>query len=199
MSADVYVVDDDPAVRDSLMALLEQLGYRVHCFADAAGFLGALEGAQQGCALLDVRLPDRNGLSILDETRTRAPGLAVVMITGHGDVPLAVAAMKAGAVDFVEKPMRPECIPAVIEAAMAVKARLDPDVLARVATLTAREREVMEQLVHGASNKAIARALVISPRTAEVHRARVMRKMKARSLSHLVRMALAAGLDGTGP
>lgn len=194
MSAEVYVIDDDPALRDSLAILLGHRGYRVHCFADGASFLETLSAARQGCVLLDVRLPDRDGLSVLAEIAGSAPALAVVMITGHGDVPLAVAAMKAGAVDFVEKPVRPDRISGIVDAAMASKAQVDPDVLDRVASLTAREREVMEIVVRGASNKEIARELGISPRTAEVHRARVMQKMEAGSLSHLVRQALGAGI-----
>lgn len=197
MSARVYVVDDDPALRDSLAALLGAHGYDVHCFADASGFLETVSEARQGCVLLDIRLPDRDGLSVLAEVADRAPGLAVVMITGHADVPQAVAAMKAGALDFVEKPVRPDGLPQIIDAALNAKGDIDPGVLDRIAVLTAREREVLAELVHGASNKQIARALAISPRTAEVHRARVMRKMEADSLSHLVRMAMGAGFGAS--
>jgi len=195
VSKAVYVVDDDPAVRDSLAAVLSQRGYEVSSFADGGSFLEALSGIGAGCVLLDVRLPDMSGIEVLGRISETVPQLAVVMITGHGDVPLAVAAMKAGAVDFVEKPIRAEVLSPIIEAALGTKAPGDPELLNRLSELTAREREVLSLLVLGRANKGIARELGISPRTAEVHRARVMRKMEAESLSHLVRMAIEAGLD----
>ncbi len=195
MSTAVYIVDDDPALRDSLATVLAHRGYDISVFPDGNSFLAALADTGEGCVLLDVRLPDMSGIDVLARVAEAAPRLAVVMVTGHGDVPLAVAAMKAGAVDFVEKPVRVDALSPIIEAAIGAKAPDDPALMDRIADLTAREREVLDLLVLGRANKEIARALGISPRTAEVHRARVMRKMEADSLSHLVRMALGAGID----
>jgi len=195
VSTAVYIVDDDPALRDSLAAVLIHRGYDISVFPDGNSFLAELSDIGEGCVLLDVRLPDMSGIDVLARVAEAAPQLAVVMVTGHGDVPLAVAAMKAGAVDFVEKPVRADALPPIIEAALGAKEPVDPELRDRLEELTAREREVLELLVLGRANKEIARALGISPRTAEVHRARVMRKMDAESLSHLVRMALGAGID----
>lgn len=195
MSTAVHIVDDDDALRDSLSAVLGRRGYAVSGFPDGRSFLEVVDRTRAGCVLLDVRLPDMSGLDVLGQTTKLAPHLAVVMLTGHGDVPLAVAAMKAGAVDFVEKPVRADALEAVIETAMGAKVSADPELMNRIAALTPREREVLDHLVVGRANKEIARVLGISPRTAEVHRARVMSKMEADSLSHLVRMAIEAGVQ----
>jgi len=195
----VYIVDDDEAVRESLDALLAAVGYETQSFASAHAFLATSDAAAEGCLLTDVRMPDMDGLDLQQRTAATRPGLAVVVMTGHGDVPLAVRAMKAGAVDFVEKPFAEEVIlQSVAQAVAAAAARRkvgDRDgILLRVEQLTAREREVMDGLVAGLPNKTIAYDLGISPRTVEIHRARVMEKMQARSLPELVRLALAAGL-----
>ena len=197
----VAVIDDDDAVRDSLGALLEAEGYRVEGYASGRAFLEALPQAQPACALVDVRMPDMDGLELQRRLAEAAPSLPVVIITGHGDIAMAVKAIKAGAVDFIEKPFPDDAILNGIAQALASREealgraarRLDID--RRLTRLTAREREVFERLAHGDSNKLIARALDISPRTVEVHRARVMEKLEARSLSHLVRMAVVAQVE----
>lgn len=195
MTGRVYIVDDDPALRDSLSSVLSNRGYDVREFADGRSFLDALDGNHGGCALLDVRLPDMSGLDVLTAAVERAPRLAVVVITGHGEVSLAVSAMKAGAVDFVEKPVRGDALSQVIDTALDTRDAPDPRLIEHLESLTGRERQVLDLLVAGHSNKEVARTLDISPRTAEVHRARVMEKMAADSLSHLVRLALAAGVE----
>lgn len=197
----IFVVDDDDAVRDSLRALLESAGLTVEAYASGRAFLEGYAPHRRGCLLLDVRLPDMSGLELQRTLAAQGVGLAVIMITGHGDVPMAVNAMKAGAVDFIEKPYQDDTILGCIERARdldrSARAReaSTTDAAARIALLTAREREVLDHLIIGRPNKVIAHELGISARTVEVHRARVMEKMRADSLSHLVRMALAAGID----
>ena len=197
----VAVIDDDDAVRDSLGALLEAEGYRIEGYASGRAFLEALPRAQPACALVDVRMPDMDGLELQRRLAEAAPSLPVVIITGHGDIAMAVKAIKAGAVDFIEKPFPDDAILNGIAQALASReealgrAARRQDIDRRLARLTAREREVFERLAQGDSNKLIARALDISPRTVEVHRARVMEKLEARSLSHLVRMAVIAQVE----
>jgi len=197
----VFIVDDDSAVRDSLDALLTALGYPTVCFEAGTAFLDACEDVCSGCVLLDIRMPDVNGIEILARLHERRPDLAVIMITGHGDVTMAVRAMKLGAVDFIEKPIREETLVQSVEAALEI-ARLSGRQQAlcgaartNVQKLTPRERQVLEMLVIGRPNKVIAQALDCSPRTVEIHRARIMEKMEARSLPHLVRIAIAAGIE----
>jgi two-component system response regulator FixJ len=197
----VFIVDDDGAVRDSLEALLMACGYETECFASGMDFLDACDGVGSGCVLLDIRMPGMDGMEVQVQLHSRRPDLPVIMITGHGDVAMAVRAMKTGAVDFVEKPLREEALLQSIEAALQI-ARKSERHLTLCATargnierLTPREREVLEQLVIGRPNKVIAQALDCSPRTVEIHRARIMEKMAARSLPHLVRLALAAGIE----
>lgn len=198
--ASVFVVDDDEAMRDSLAILLESAGYRTRCFASSRAFLEAAPRLPVGCAVIDVRMPELGGLELQEELRARAIPIPVVVMTGHADVPAAVRAMKAGAVDFVEKPFGAATIIAAVEQALTraretqAAAREAAAVAARLEQLTPREREVLAQLVRGHPNKVIAAHLDISPRTVEIHRARVMEKMQAKSVSELVRQAIAAGL-----
>ena len=201
VTATVFVVDDDDAVRESLTLLLEAAGFVVAAFSTGFSFLETVRQAAEGCVVMDVRMPDIGGLEVHQELRRRNVALPVVVITGHGDVPLAVRAMKAGVTDFIEKPFSDETILGSIARALerGEESRHEQaavgEILARAASLTAREREVLHELVAGHPNKVIAHHLSISPRTVEIHRARVMEKMQAPSLSALVRMALRAGLS----
>ena len=197
----VFIVDDDEAVRDSLDVLLEAAGYATETFESGKVFLEACKSDKSGCVLLDVRMPQMSGLEVLERLRASRPDLPVIMMTGHGDVAMAVGAMKSGAVDFVEKPFQDEPLLASVESALSIAEQQDQqqamstEARHHLERLTPRERDVLEQLVIGRPNKVIAHELGCSPRTVEVHRARVMEKMNARSLSHLVRMALSAGID----
>jgi two-component system response regulator FixJ len=199
----VFIVDDDDAVRDSLGALVESAGLTAEPFASGIQFLDALGPERTGCVLLDVQMPDLGGLEIQERLAASQPALHVIIITGHGDVPLAVKAMKAGAVDFIEKPFDDGVLLDCVQRALAESQRGQAGEAAAaglegLGQLTPRERDVLHQLIVGNPNKVIAYELGISPRTVEVHRARVMEKMQAKSLSHLVRMALAAGVDPEG-
>lgn len=197
----VFVVDDDEAVRDSLTALLESDGLSVRTFEAATPFLEFYDPQVAGCLALDIHLPDMNGLDALRRLREiPADRLMVIMITGEGDIGTAVAAMKIGAADFIEKPFdheeflkRVHALLAESEARRQRGESLD-GINARVGDLTPRERDVLNQLVDGHPNKVIAYNLGISARTVELHRARVMQKMEARTVSHLMRMAAEAGL-----
>ena len=191
----VYIVDDDPAVRDGLRALLTVSGYTLETFESAESFLAAIDRNTTGCAVLDIRMPGMSGLDLQRELKRRGIALPVIIITGHGDVPLAVAALKAGAVDFIEKPFDSDALIGSIEEAFrrgaALASTFDRDtVAARVAQLTPREREVMDLVVAGHPNKVVADRLGIAVRTVEIHRARVMEKAGARNLSELIRMAI---------
>jgi two-component system, LuxR family, response regulator FixJ len=193
----IYVVDDDEAVRDSLSVLLEARGYTVRSFAGAPQFLAAAPSLREGCLIADIRMPDMDGLELQQHLVERAFPFPLIVITGHGDIPLAVRALKAGAVDFIEKPFASDTILNSTAAALDRLARpRDQDLVAaeRLGMLTPREREVLLGLLAGLPNKSIAYDLAISPRTVEIHRARVMDKMGARSLSELIRMSLAAGI-----
>lgn len=196
----IFVVDDDEAVRDSLQALLQARGFEVRAFESAPKLLAAIDKTTRGCVLTDVRMPEMDGLEL--QRRLAGHMLPVVVMSGHGDIPMAVQAMRDGAVDFVEKPYSDDTIlHAVTRAAALVEPRArmaagKAEAQARLERLTPREREVLDRLVEGMQNKAIAHALEISPRTVEIHRANVMEKMAARSLSDLVRMALAAEAAG---
>jgi len=200
MARKVHVIDDDAAMRDSLNFLLDSAGFEVTLFETAQQFLDALPALAFGCVISDVRMPGIDGIELLKRLRTLNSGFPIVVMTGHGDVPLAVEAMKLGAMDFLEKPFEDERLIAMIEAALRVAepaAKSDAvaqDIAARVASLSPRERQVMDGLVAGLSNKLIAREYDISPRTIEVYRANVMTKMQAGSLSELVRLAMRAGL-----
>jgi len=196
----VYVIDDDEAMRDSLQFLLESAGFTVTLFETATDFLGALPRLEFGCVVSDVRMPGIDGIELLKRMKAASIRFPILIMTGHGDVPLAVEAMKLGAVDFLEKPFEDERLTAMIEGAIrqaepvARNEAVTQDIAARAATLSPRERQVMEGLIAGLSNKLIAREYDISPHTIEVYRANVMTKMQANSLSELVRLAMRAGL-----
>jgi len=195
----VYVVDDDEAMRDSLGFLLGSADFDVTIFESAQHFLDAVSGIGFGCVLSDVRMPGIDGIELLKRLKASHSAFPVLIMTGHGDVPLAVEAMKLGAVDFVEKPFEDDRLIGMIDAALRQaesSARTEAatlDVTARIAALSPRERQVMDGLIAGLSNKLIAREYNISPRTIEVYRANVMTKMQANSLSELVRLAIRAG------
>ena len=196
----VYVIDDDEAMRDSLNFLLDSSGFGVTLFDNAQGFLDALPGLAFGCVVSDVRMPGLDGIELLKQMKTQHCPFPILIMTGHGDVPLAVEAMKLGAIDFLEKPFEDDRLITMIEFAIrqaepaARSEAIAHDIAARVASLSPRERQVMEGLIAGLSNKLIAREYDISPRTIEVYRANVMTKMQANSLSELVRLAMRAGL-----
>ena len=191
----VFIVDDDEAVRDSLQLLLESAGHAVRAFEAAADALHACRTRVPACIVTDVRMPEMDGLEFQEKLTAGGIHVPVIVMTGHADVPLAVRAMKAGAVDFIEKPFGDEAILASIEGALKRKPQVaDPALLERLDSLTPREREVLELLVIGHPNKVIAYRLDISPRTVEIHRAHVMEKMKAKSLPELVRTAMQAGV-----
>ncbi|MBH5400244.1 response regulator transcription factor FixJ [Bradyrhizobium sp. CNPSo 4010] len=196
----VYVIDDDAAMRDSLNFLLDSAGFAVTLFDDALAFLEALPGLNFGCVVSDVRMPGLDGIELLKRMKAQQSPFPILIMTGHGDVPLAVEAMKLGAVDFLEKPFDDDRLTAMIESALrqaepaAKNEAVTHDIAARLASLSPRERQVMEGLVAGLSNKLIAREYGISPRTIEVYRANVMTKMQASSLSELVRLAMRAGM-----
>jgi two-component system response regulator FixJ len=201
MAADaiVHVIDDDEAVRQSLEFLLRASGVTAKTYDSASAFLNALPSIEGGCVITDVRMPGVNGIELLKRLGEMQINMPVIVITGHGDVPLAVEAMKYGAVDFLEKPYDDELLLGSVRSAIdrsqqnAARDARRAEVEARLATLTNREREVLEGLVAGKPNKIIAFDLAISPRTVEIYRANVMTKMAAASLSDLVRMALISG------
>ncbi len=192
----VHIVDDDEAVRQSLAFMLSSAGLPVRVYESAKAFLDGLDPAQCGCLITDIRMPDITGIELLRRIKGRVWRLPAIVITGHGDVPLAVEAMKAGAIDFIEKPFDEEAILNAVHAALE-KTDWESDgdlavVAARLATLSERERQVLEGLVAGHANKVIAARHGISPRTVEVYRANLMTKMQAKSLSELIRMAVLA-------
>jgi len=195
----VYVIDDDEAMRDSLDFLLGSANFHVTLFESAHYFLEALTSMDFGCVVSDVRMPGIDGIELLKRLKASRSAFPVLIMTGHGDVPLAVEAMKLGAADFLEKPFEDDRLIGMIDAALRQaesSARSEAatlDIGARIATLSPRERQVMDGLIAGLSNKLIAREYDISPRTIEVYRANVMTKMQAGSLSELVRIAIRAG------
>jgi two-component system, LuxR family, response regulator FixJ len=195
----VYVIDDDGAMRDSLQFMLDAADFHVGLFDSAHRFLAALPTIEFGCVVSDIRMPGIDGIALLKQLKASHGTLPVIIMTGHGDVPLAVEAMKLGAIDFLEKPFEDDRLIGMIELALrqaesgARSEAIAQDIVARIASLSPRERQVMEGLVAGLSNKMIARDYNISPRTIEVYRANVMTKMQAGSLSELVRLALRAG------
>ena len=196
----IYVVDDDDAVRDSLSILIESAGHEAETFDLALAALDRCRIRCPDCILSDVRMPGMDGIEFQEKLTEAGIDAPMVIMTGHGDVRLAVRAMKAGALDFIEKPFDDTAILASLAEAMEKHAHriapksIDPELAARLESLTAREREVLDLLVSGDPNKVIAYRLDISPRTVEIHRARVMEKMQARSLPELVRMAMELGV-----
>jgi two-component system response regulator FixJ len=196
----VHVIDDDQAVRDSLSFLLKSAGFAVGTYESATSFLHDLPDVTAGCIITDVRMHDVSGIDLLNRLKEMRVRLPVIVITGHADVPLAVQAMKSGALEFFEKPFDDEILLAAVKAALqhqGADAKRDADraqILDRLATLSNRERQVLEGLVAGHPNKTIAFDHGISPRTVEIYRANVMSKMQAASLSDLVRMALIGGI-----
>ena len=193
----IHLIDDDEGVRHAVAFLLTASGFAVRTYDSGIAFLDALPTVQPGCIVTDVRMPGMDGLALQRELKTRGVGLPVIVITGHGDVPLAVAAMKAGAVDFIEKPFADDTLLSAIRVATsrhARDARRDEEAAAietRLASLSQREREVLDGLIAGLPNKTIAYDLKISPRTVEVHRANLMTRMSANSVADLVRMVFA--------
>lgn len=195
----VHVVDDEEPVRQSLAFLLTVAGFTTRLHESATAFLAVAPSIRNGCLVTDLRMPDMSGVELLRRVRNLPVNIPSIVITGHGDVPMAVEAMKAGALDFIEKPFEDVVlIEAIKRAAEQInKGNSSEDVSlinARLELLTEREREVLAGVVTGLANKTIAYDLQISPRTVEVHRANVMAKMDARSLPELVRMAIAVGL-----
>lgn len=192
----VHIVDDDAAMRESLEFLLSADGLAARTYESADALLARLGELEPGCILTDVRMPGMNGLELVAKLRQHGDSHPVIVLTGHADVPLAVEAMKAGVLDFLEKPVRDETLLASVRAALAAGGDVGnrqaerADLQNLLAQLTARERDVFNAIVIGDSNKAAALRLGISPRTVEIYRANVMAKMKASSLSELVRMAL---------
>jgi two-component system response regulator FixJ len=192
----VHVIDDDEAVRASLAFLLETDGLPVRTYDSAEAFLETAGGVRGGCVITDVRMPGMSGLDLLRRLRELGIDLPVAVITGHADVPMAVEAMKAGVIDFIEKPFDDEVLLEVVRRAMEAGGRAEEleaergEVVRRLQSLTGREHEVFDRLVQGGANKVIAADLGISPRTVEIYRANVMSKMEARNLSELVRMGL---------
>jgi FixJ family two-component response regulator len=190
----VYIVDDDPAIRIAMQALLESVNIEHEIFASADEFLQDEGNHRSGCLVLDIRMPGLGGLELQDELISRGGTLPIIFITGHGDVPMAVDAMQKGAVDFIQKPFRDqELLDRIREALSTDKQRREEidrqtEVIGRLERLTNREKEVFDLVVTGKPNKVIAYELDVSQRTVEIHRARVMEKMEARSLADLVRM-----------
>jgi two-component system response regulator FixJ len=195
----IFVVDDDAAVRDSLKMLLRSVGQAVETFGSGQEFVDAYSEDRAGCLVLDIRMPGMSGLELQQKLNERHSIMPIIFITGHGDVPMAVEAMQAGAVDFIQKPFRDQDLIDRINQALEKdqnnRAALGErnDIRKRLETLTPREREVLDLVVHGKANKVIAGDLKLSQRTVEIHRARVMEKMQASSLAHLVRMVLEVG------
>ncbi len=193
----VFVVDDDHAVRESLSWLIGSVHLRIAAFASAAEFLAAYPPGQPGCLITDVRMPGLSGLDLQAELKRRGIEIPVIVVTGHGDVPMAVRAMKAGALDFVEKPFNDQVLIDLVQKAVekslaAARGQVERrDIRARLGQLTPRERQVLDMIAAGESNKGIAHALGISEKTVEAHRAHVMDKMQAHSLAELMKLVIA--------
>ena len=195
----VYVVDDDRPVRDSLRMLLGSAQLEVECFSDGAAFLEGLDQQRNACVILDIRMPGLSGLDVQHELKLREIELPIIFLTGHGDIQMAVEALKDGAHDFFEKPFRDQALLDSIQSALKSdlqnrEAREQTtDIRRRLETLTPREREVLQRIVDGQANKVIAAELELSERTVEIHRAKVMNKMGSRSLAQLVKDVVSLG------
>lgn len=200
-AATVFIVDDDPAVRDSLTLMLEQEDIAVEAFESAEAFLAACRADCRGCAIIDIRMPGMNGMQLQEALSERGIPLPVIFLTGHGDIPMSVRAIKAGAVDFLTKPVTREklmeCVRSAIQAGERMFAQLakNQEAMSRLATLTEREREVMALAVTGNPNKEIARRLGISHRTVEIHKSKIMSKTGAANLLDLARLAQECGFS----
>jgi two-component system response regulator FixJ len=194
----IFVVDDDEAVRDSLCLLIKSVGLAVETFSSAQAFLDAYDQDRAGCLVLDIRLPGMSGIELHENLNERHAILPVIIITGHGDVPMAVQSMQRGAVDFIQKPFRDQDLLDRVNQALELDAQnrvllmQQQAILDKLASLTPREGEVLDLIVAGNANKVIAYELDVSQRTVEIHRARVMEKMGASSVAHLVRMVMQA-------
>jgi two-component system response regulator FixJ len=197
----VYIVDDDDGMRRALQLLLATVGYQTAAFARASQFLEAFHPTAHGCLVLDIRMPEMSGLELQAKLNSLGCTIPVVFITGHGDVPMAVQAMKEGAFEFIQKPFRDQDLLDRINHALILDQEIRgasdrrAEILVRIASLTPRELQVMRSVVDGAANKVIAFDLVLSERTVEIHRAKVMEKMGARSVAHLVKLHMVAAPD----
>ena len=196
----VYLVDDDEAIRHSASFMLRHAGYTVKTYPDGMSFLDSVSEEHEGCILLDVRMPGMDGLAVQGALNHRGINMPVIILTGHGDVPVAVEAMKGGAIEFLEKPYEKQALVSAIDNAFNLLDNQSADdkrsreAKARLTELTPRELQVLECLVDGLTNKGIAQALSISPRTVEIHRAHMMEKLQADSLSSALRFAFLAGM-----
>ena len=197
----VFIVDDDPAIRDALTLMIEQVGIAVEAFDSAEAFLAGCQTEGCGCVIIDMRMPGMNGLQLQEELSSRGVLLPIIFLTGHGDIPMSVRAIKAGAVDFLTKPITREQLLLAVRAAIREDEKLlaltasNQQAVSRLARLTSRELEVMALAVQGYPNKGIARHLGISHRTVEIHKARIMDKTGATNLLDLARIAQEAGLN----
>jgi FixJ family two-component response regulator len=192
----VFVVDDDEAVRDSLSMLMRSVGLAVETYPSALEFLDRFDASRTGCLVLDVRMPGMSGIELQERLAAKKATLPIIFVTGHGDVPMAVQALRTGAVDFIQKPFSDQALLDRIQQALAQHVREQEEasrkstIRERIARLTPREKEVMQMVADGKANKVIAADLGVSERTVEIHRARVMEKMLASSLPDLVKMVL---------
>ena len=194
----IHIVDDDPAIRDSVSLLLKSAGFESRAYASAEDFLSSYKASRPGCLLLDIRMPGMNGLDLQEELSSRRINTPVIIMTGDGDVPAAVRAMKAGSLDFIEKPFDHQFLLDLVKIGLAKdmkqrkRRKIDEQISSSLASLSSREREILNLLAAGEPNKVIAGKLDISPRTVELHRSHIMRKLHAHSLSDLVHLSLIA-------
>jgi two-component system, LuxR family, response regulator FixJ len=197
--ATVYIVDDDPAIRDSLSFLFSSVNLTAQAYSEAAEFLAAWSPGLRGCVIVDVRMPNMSGVDLFEELRKKSSDLPVVFLTGHGDIHLAVRAMKDGAFDFIEKPFNQQDLLEIVQKAIRADAEARTiheqrvEIEHRISALTAREREVLDRVVKGESNRGMATALGLSEKTIEFHRAKMMEKMRAGSLAELIMMITTMG------
>jgi len=196
----IHLVDDDDAIRHSASFMLRHAGFRVETHVDGVAFLDGIEDAEHGCVLLDVQMPVMDGLAVQDVLNEKGISMPVIVLTGHGDINVAVRAMKAGAVDFVEKPYEKTILLSALNKAFkdiesrSPREKLEAEASSRLSNLTPREMDILTGLVEGLTNKGVAKKLNISPRTVEIHRANMMDKLQVNSLSEALRLAFAAGI-----